>query len=166
MLEKANRCLSSLPIIPRILQIPMTVDSVGRVPSATGGFREMLHTHPAPPQGSFPPFVFRNEGSFNELTGIYLRASKPLIQLGPAPLPRDILHGDGDGLTLADNHHQTLAAGDPGIEQVALKHGVVLRQDRDDDGGIFRSLAFVNRRGVGQYQRIEFSERCCQRNFA
>ena len=37
-----------------------------------------------------------------------------------------------------------------------LKHGVVLCQNRDDDSRVSRPLAFVNRRGVGQHQRVEF----------
>jgi transposase-like protein len=55
-------------------------------------------------------------------------------------------------LLLADQHDEPLAAGDAGVEQVPLQHGVVLGQDRDDDGGIFRPLALVDRRGIGRHQ--------------
>jgi hypothetical protein len=41
------------------------------------------------------------------------------------------------------------SAGDPGLDQVALQHGEVPVHDRDDNGGLFRSLAFVNRVGIG-----------------
>ena len=58
----------------------------------------------------------------------------------------------------ADQHDQLLAAGDPGIEEVSLQHGVVLRHHRDDHGGIFRALAFVDGRRVGGHQRPARSE--------
>ena len=96
------------------------------------------------------------EESFHELTGNCPRASQPLIQLGPAPPSGHVLHGDRHRLALADDYHQALATSNTSIQQVALKHGVMLRQDRDDNGGVLRSLAFVNRCGVGQYQRIKF----------
>jgi hypothetical protein len=38
------------------------------------------------------------------------------------------------------------------------QRGVVLRHDRDDRSRIFRALAFVDGRGVGRQQRIEFAE--------
>ena len=36
--------------------------------------------------------------------------------------------------------------GDAGVEKIALQHGVMLSEHRDDHGGIFRPLAFVNGR--------------------
>jgi DNA-binding Lrp family transcriptional regulator len=36
--------------------------------------------------------------------------------------------------------------------------GVVLHHDRDDHGRIFRALAFVDGRGVGRHQRVEFAK--------
>ena len=57
---------------------------------------------------------------------------------------------DGDGLLLADENHQPLAARDAGIEEISLQHGVVLGQDRDDHGGIFGALALVDGGGIGR----------------
>ena len=53
-------------------------------------------------------------------------------------------HRDGDGFLLPDQHDQPLAARDAGVEKVPLQHSVVLRHDRNDYGGIFRALAFMN----------------------
>ena len=44
-------------------------------------------------------------------------------------------HTHGDRLLLADQHDKPLSSGQPGVEQVSLQHGVMLRQDRDNDGG-------------------------------
>ena len=59
---------------------------------------------------------------------------------------------------MADEHHQSLAPGDAGVEQVPLQHRVVLGQNGNHDGGIFGALAFVNGRGVGRHQRVEFAK--------
>jgi hypothetical protein len=50
--------------------------------------------------------------------------------------------------TAFDQHDQLLAARDAGIEQVPLQHGVMLGEHRDNHGGIFRTLAFVDGRSV------------------
>ena len=52
--------------------------------------------------------------------------TQPLAELRPPPPARDVAHRDGDGLLLPDQHDQPLAAGDAGVEQVPLQHGVVL----------------------------------------
>ncbi len=49
---------------------------------------------------------------------------QPLAQLRPPPTARNILHSDRDGLGLADEHDQLLAASDAGVEQVPLQHDV------------------------------------------
>jgi hypothetical protein len=59
---------------------------------------------------------------------------------------------------LADQNHEALPAGDAGVEKVSLQHGVVLRQDRDNHGGILRALALVDGGGVGRDQRVELAE--------
>ena len=51
-----------------------------------------------------------------------------------------------------------LAAGDAGVEQVSLQHGVMLRHHRDHHGGVFRALALVDGRRVGRHQCVEFAE--------
>jgi hypothetical protein len=84
--------------------------------------------------------------------------AEPFLQLRPPSSARDVSDGDGDSLLLPDQHDQTLAARDPGVEKVALQHRVVLRHDRDDHGWIFRTLAFVNRRGVGGHQHVQFTK--------
>ena|GEM_PF-2307842 len=38
----------------------------------------------------------------------------------------DGVHGNGEGLRLADDHHQTLTARDCRIQKIALEHRVVL----------------------------------------
>src|ERR1700730_6685969 len=53
---------------------------------------------------------------------------------------------------------ELLASSDAGIEQISLQHGVVLRHDWDHHGRIFRALAFVDGRGVGRNQRVEFAK--------
>src|SRR3954454_21630033 len=83
---------------------------------------------------------------------------QPLIQLRPASPPRDVAYGDRDGLLLADQHDQSLASRHASVEQVALQHDVVLRQHRDHDGGIFRSLALMDRRRISRHQRVEFAK--------
>ena len=54
-----------------------------------------------------------------------------------------------------------LTPSDPGVdgvEEVPPQHRVVLRHDRDDHGWIFGTLAFVDRRGVGGHQHIQFTK--------
>jgi hypothetical protein len=70
-------------------------------------------------------------------------------------MSRDAAHGDGDGFLLANQHDKRFAAGDTRLEQITLKHGVVLRHDRDDDGRVFRALTLMNGRGVGRHQRVK-----------
>src|SRR6478752_3270658 len=53
------------------------------------------------------------------------------------------------------------AARDAGIEQVPLQHGVMLGEHRDDHGGIFRALAFVDGRSVGGHQHVELAKSVC-----
>ena len=73
----------------------------------------------------------------------------PLIELGPAASAGDVLHRYGGGLLLAHQNDQTLVARDSGVKKVALEHGIVLRQHRDDHGGVFGALALVDRRRIG-----------------
>ena len=47
-------------------------------------------------------------------------------------------HGDSDGLLLPNQHDKPLAAGDAGLEQITLQHGVVLCHDRNHHGRVFR----------------------------
>jgi hypothetical protein len=65
---------------------------------------------------------------------------------------------DRDGLLLANQHDQSLAAGHPGVEEIPLQHRVMLGECRDDNGGIFGALALMNRRRIGRHQRVELAE--------
>ena len=47
-----------------------------------------------------------------------LGAGQPFVQLRPAPTSRGVAHRDGHRLLLAHQHHQPLAARDPGVEEV------------------------------------------------
>src|SRR6516164_1980218 len=85
-------------------------------------------------------------------------ARQPFPQLRPStprPCPLD---GDRQCLPLPNKDHQTLAARHPRVDQVSLQHRVVLSAERDHDGRVFRTLALVNRRRVGQHQLIEFAK--------
>jgi hypothetical protein len=63
-----------------------------------------------------------------------------------------------DGDTESDLRYPVPAAFFNGlIEQIALKHGVVLRHDRNYDCRILRPLRLVNGRRVGQSHFIEFA---------
>jgi hypothetical protein len=88
---------------------------------------------------------------------------QPLAELRPTLPPRHVAHRDGDRFLLADNYEQLLAARDAGIEQVPLQHGVMLGEHRDDHGGIFRTLAFVDGRSVSEHQRVELAKSVCDR---
>jgi len=59
---------------------------------------------------------------------------------------------------LSDHHDQSLAPGDPGVEQITLQHGVVLRHDRNYHSRVFRALALVDGCGVSRQQGVEFAE--------
>ena len=68
-----------------------------------------------------------------------------------------IFDGHRQGLFLAHQHHQLLAAGEAGVDEIALQHGVVLGEQRNHHGGIFAALAFVDRAGIGRHQVIELT---------
>jgi hypothetical protein len=74
-------------------------------------------------------------------------------QLRPPPLAGDVAHRDGDGLLLFNQNDQPLAAGDAGVEQITLQHGVVLRHDGNHHGWVFRALAAFTKfaRGVEEF---------------
>ena len=55
----------------------------------------------------------------------------------------DVSYRYGDGLFLPDQHDQPLTARDTGVEQIPLKHGIMLGEHRDDHLWVFRALAFV-----------------------
>ena len=92
-------------------------------------------------------------GSGARATGKYgLVHREQFSELGPAAATLNAADRDADRFSLADEHDEPLAARQPRIEQIALKHGVVLRHDRDDDGRILRPLRLVDGGRVGQRQ--------------
>ena len=50
---------------------------------------------------------------------------------------RDVVDRNGDGLLLSDQHNESLPSGDAGVEEIALQHGIMLSEYRDNHGGIF-----------------------------
>ena len=94
---------------------------------------------------SFPPTPF----------GVHQSLSQTAVSFGEFR----VSDGEGDGLLRSDADDQLPAAGDGGVEEVALEHDVVLGVDRDDDGGILASLALVNGDGVAQNQLVEIGVR-------
>src|ERR1700719_694183 len=65
---------------------------------------------------------------------------QPFTQLRPAPPARDVLDGDRHRFLLPEQDDEPLAAGDPGVKQIALQHQIVLCRDGNDDSGKFRAL--------------------------
>lgn len=84
--------------------------------------------------------------------------SQPLPQFRPSALAASP-DRHRQGTLLADDDDQPLSTRDARVEQVAGKHHVVLGRHRDHDGGLFRALGFVDRRGIGQHERVQFAVR-------
>ena len=57
----------------------------------------------------------------------------------------------------AEEQHQFLAAGNGGVEEVALQHHVVLGVHDDNYGGVFAALRFVDGGGVGEHQFVQIA---------
>jgi hypothetical protein len=72
---------------------------------------------------------------------------------------RDVLDGDRHRFLLPEQDDELLAAGDPGVKQIALQHHIVLCRDGNDDSGKFRALRFMVRRRVSEDDPVEFTER-------
>jgi hypothetical protein len=51
---------------------------------------------------------------------------------------------------LPEKQDKPLSAREAGVEKVALKHGVMLRRDRQDHGRIFGALRLMNGGRVGE----------------
>ena len=63
-----------------------------------------------------------------------------------------------DRLLLTYEYNQFPASRDARVEQISLKHRVMLGHDRNDDGRVFRTLAFMDRHRIGRNECIEFAE--------
>src|SRR5664279_1319381 len=78
--------------------------------------------------------------------------------------PRRTWQGHSNTLCLtplrftSESRDQTLAAGNAGVEEIALEHRVMLRRHVDDDNRIFRPLGFVDRRGIGENELVQFAK--------
>ena len=60
---------------------------------------------------------------------------KPFVELRPASPARNVANRDRDGLLLADENHEPLAASDASVEEISLQHRVVLGHNRDGRKG-------------------------------
>src|SRR5712692_3442393 len=85
-------------------------------------------------------------------------APKPLPQLRPPPPRSASLDRNSERLPLPDQDDEALAACHPRVDQVPLQHRVVLRRQRNYDGRVFRALALVDGRRVGEHQLVEFAK--------
>src|ERR1700752_2840653 len=83
---------------------------------------------------------------------------EPVAQFRPTPPCPSSFHGDRQRLPLSNEYHQTFTARYPRIHEVALQHRVMLSAEGDYDGWIFRALAFVNRRCIGEHQLIQVAK--------
>src|SRR5262249_40691951 len=68
------------------------------------------------------------------------------------------MHRNGDCFLLPDQHDQSFASGNAGVEKIPLQHGVMLGEHWDYHRGIFGSLALVNGHRVGRHQHVQFAE--------
>ena len=99
-----------------------------------------------------------------------LGAGQPFVQLRPAPASRGVAHRDGHRLLLAHQHHQPLAARDPGVEEVPRaqeRRQMFLRPGHLEARLLFsrrrapRQMALLGgtwRRGVARPTRSEYPE--------
>ena len=78
-----------------------------------------------------------------------------LAEVGGAEFRLGVAHGHGVGSGFADDENLFLSARDRGVDQVSLKHHEVRFEQRHDDDGVFRALAFVNADGVGEGEVAE-----------
>src|ERR1700677_4478421 len=67
------------------------------------------------------------------------RRAEAICRASTTVAGRYVANGDRDGLLLADEDHEPLAAGDAGVEEVSLQHGIVPGHDRDHHGGVLRA---------------------------
>src|SRR5439155_6853208 len=82
---------------------------------------------------------------------------EPVAQFRPAAPLLAAAHRHRERALLPDDDHEALAAGHAGIDQIALQHRVVLRRQRDDHRVVFRALALVDCRRIGERELIELA---------
>ena len=83
-------------------------------------------------------------------------ALQPLLELRIALGDGDMADGIPQGAFLTDDNADFLGTGHGGVDEVALEHYVVGEVEGDDDDGIFAALTFVDGRGIGEAEFVEF----------
>src|SRR6516164_8306267 len=90
-----------------------------------------------------------------------ITADQPFSEFRPSPPSSRSLNANCQCLSLPDEHDEALATRHPRIDQISLQHRVMLRPQRDDYRRVFRALALVDCRRVGQHQLIELTKTIC-----
>src|SRR6516165_9446750 len=83
---------------------------------------------------------------------------QPVSQFRPTPPCSSSFDGDRQRPPLSNEYHQTFTARYSRVHEVPLQHRVVLSTEGDYDGWIFRALALVNRRCIGEHQLIQVAK--------
>ena len=84
--------------------------------------------------------------------------SEPCPQLRPPPSRSASLDRNSERLSLPDQDGEAFAARHPRVDQIALQHRVMLGRQRDEHSGVFRTLALVDGRRIGQDQLIQLAK--------
>ena len=69
-----------------------------------------------------------------------------------------VVYGPLQGALATDEEAQITGSCNPRVKQIALQHQVVLCGQWDDHRRIFRPLALVHSRGVGQRHLVQFAD--------
>ena len=76
---------------------------------------------------------------------------------GMTPQSLAVADRDFEGALFSHDDDEAFSAGDRGVEQIALQHGEMLGRERNDDGGKFATLGFMDRHGVGEGEFVELA---------
>ena len=132
--------------------------SVFKVPVIRGRLRTSLK----PPAVREPPNATVAQEQPRTIKRAYRSESirgQPLPELRPPLASAAAPHRDRHRPALTDDDHQTLAARDGCVDEIARQHGVMLGRERDNDGRIFRTLRLMDRRRIGGNHSVEFAKR-------
>ena len=97
-----------------------------------------------------PGYLLPTSGRYYQQMGIKYPGTVPssrrqsVTQACVTPVGFVVANTDGHGFAASHDDHHFFAAGDGGVNQVALKQDIVLGDDGNDDHRIFRSLGFMN----------------------
>jgi hypothetical protein len=104
------------------------------------------------------PFEFSSSGNATSLIiNLLLPHRQSLSQQGISLLRLVVSDGNNQGLFRSDQHHQLFPPGYPGIQQIPLKQDIVLNENRNDHGRIFRALGLMLWILVGVDQLIQIA---------